>query len=37
MPGAELRLIADEGPLSLMFGHASEITGWLVTPLHSSR
>ncbi len=29
IPGAELRLFAGEGALPLIFGHASEIIGWL--------
>jgi len=37
IPGAELRLFAGEGALPLIFGHASEIIGWLGTQLHSGR
>ncbi len=33
IPGAELRLFADEGALSVIFGHASEIIDWLSTRL----
>jgi pimeloyl-ACP methyl ester carboxylesterase len=37
IPRAELRLFPDDGALSLIFGHAGEIIGWLSTQLHSGR
>jgi pimeloyl-ACP methyl ester carboxylesterase len=37
IPGAELRLFADEGAFSVIFGHVSEVIGWLGTHLFSGR
>jgi pimeloyl-ACP methyl ester carboxylesterase len=36
IPGAELRLVADEGALSVVFGHVGEVIGWFGAHLRIS-
>lgn len=35
IPGAQVRLFADEGALSVIFGHAGDVINWLGGHLHS--
>jgi pimeloyl-ACP methyl ester carboxylesterase len=37
IPGAELRTFADEGALSVIFGHVSEVIDWLGAHLRGDR
>jgi pimeloyl-ACP methyl ester carboxylesterase len=37
IPGAELRLLPDEGHVSLIFAHECEVVGWLAEQLHRGR
>ena len=37
IPGAGLRLLADDGHLSLIFGREREVVGWLAEQLHRER